>query len=329
MKEMANTKRIKWVDIAKAIAIFAMIQGHTTPYGSPARNFIYSFHMPLFFILTGYTAKEISSFADFKVQLKKDFFHIFLPCVLVHILEGVLSVLIYHENWLTMLQEGWQQFFWGSAIDVYEYRCLGMLWFLIALFWAKTLYNLVQLIFPSKYNGAVYLFFAIWAKALADSQIYLPQSLDVVLMIVLFLYVGKCYRQQQVFFEKYQLPIVLIAFCIWMLCLEQGIYIELGGRQYINFVKGTLGAVSGCLCVFTLAHAMESNKWVANILGYFGRHTMIILCVSSLDWMVLPLWGKSITFAYVARPVIVLLVSVMVIGIKTFLSRSFVDNRVH
>ena len=47
-------KRILWLDIAKAIAIFAMIEGHTAPYGGALRNFIYSFHMPLFFIASYY-----------------------------------------------------------------------------------------------------------------------------------------------------------------------------------------------------------------------------------------------------------------------------------
>ncbi len=41
-------ERIEWVDIAKGIAIIAMIIGH----GCPKRaivSFIFSFHMPLFF----------------------------------------------------------------------------------------------------------------------------------------------------------------------------------------------------------------------------------------------------------------------------------------
>ena len=54
--------RIAWIDIAKAIAIFAMIEGHVVAYGGYARNLIYSFHMPLFFILTGFTIKEVTDF---------------------------------------------------------------------------------------------------------------------------------------------------------------------------------------------------------------------------------------------------------------------------
>ena len=52
-------ERIEWVDIAKGIAIIAMIIGH----GCPKRaivSFIFSFHMPLFFILSGIVYKTNS-----------------------------------------------------------------------------------------------------------------------------------------------------------------------------------------------------------------------------------------------------------------------------
>lgn len=51
---MRKGKRIEWIDVAKAICILLMIAGHTYPVGSKVRNIIFSFHMPLFFILSGY-----------------------------------------------------------------------------------------------------------------------------------------------------------------------------------------------------------------------------------------------------------------------------------
>lgn len=50
---MVSSKRIEWVDIAKGIAIILMVVGHEI--GGNARIFIFSFHMPLFFILSGFT----------------------------------------------------------------------------------------------------------------------------------------------------------------------------------------------------------------------------------------------------------------------------------
>lgn len=50
-----GSKRLDWIDIAMGIAIILVIVGHTVPNPSPLRHAIFSFHMPVFFILAGYT----------------------------------------------------------------------------------------------------------------------------------------------------------------------------------------------------------------------------------------------------------------------------------
>lgn len=50
-----GSKRLDWIDIAKGIAMILVIVGHTVPNPSPLRHAIFSFHMPVFFILAGYT----------------------------------------------------------------------------------------------------------------------------------------------------------------------------------------------------------------------------------------------------------------------------------
>ena len=56
-------KRIDWLDIAKGIAIICTIIGHS--FGKNRIGvFIFSFHMPIFFILSGYTLKKIQ-FSEF------------------------------------------------------------------------------------------------------------------------------------------------------------------------------------------------------------------------------------------------------------------------
>ncbi|WP_270224197.1 acyltransferase family protein [Lactiplantibacillus pentosus] len=49
-------KRIEWIDIAKGIAILAVVVGHTLgPYnGQLFGSLIFAFHMPIFFMLSGY-----------------------------------------------------------------------------------------------------------------------------------------------------------------------------------------------------------------------------------------------------------------------------------
>jgi acyltransferase len=55
---MNTPSRIAWVDHAKALGICLVVLGHTTGLSTFAMNLIYSFHMPLFFFLSGYLLKE-------------------------------------------------------------------------------------------------------------------------------------------------------------------------------------------------------------------------------------------------------------------------------
>lgn len=49
---MDNSKRIDWVDVAKGVGIFLMVMGHSS-MPDAVNRWIYSFHMPLFFLLSG------------------------------------------------------------------------------------------------------------------------------------------------------------------------------------------------------------------------------------------------------------------------------------
>lgn len=48
-------RRIVWVDVCKGIGIILVVLGHT---GSPFVRLIYSFHMLLFFIISGFLVSD-------------------------------------------------------------------------------------------------------------------------------------------------------------------------------------------------------------------------------------------------------------------------------
>ena len=51
------TKRIEWIDIAKGIGIILVVIGHISQI-KVLNDIIYSFHMPLFFIISWYLYKR-------------------------------------------------------------------------------------------------------------------------------------------------------------------------------------------------------------------------------------------------------------------------------
>lgn len=60
-------RRSTFIDIAKGIGIILVVLGHLDTNGQISREVIYSFHMPLFFLLSGIFA---NTKMDFKLYLK-------------------------------------------------------------------------------------------------------------------------------------------------------------------------------------------------------------------------------------------------------------------
>ena len=66
-----NNKRIEWLDIAKGIGILLVILGHCLNINQRSFHLIFTFHMPLFFLLSGYVFKDKVPFFKFnKLNLK-------------------------------------------------------------------------------------------------------------------------------------------------------------------------------------------------------------------------------------------------------------------
>ncbi len=74
---MTDKKRVGWIDAAKGLAILAVILGHSYLYGNPIHAISYSFNVPLFFILAGYTFRP----KPFKQNLATSAKRLLLPYV--------------------------------------------------------------------------------------------------------------------------------------------------------------------------------------------------------------------------------------------------------
>lgn len=78
MGELALKKeRIDWIDIAKGIGIILVVMGHLAAEDQDLKRFIYCFHMPLFFFISGivFNIKNIK----FKKFFIKKFKSVYLP----------------------------------------------------------------------------------------------------------------------------------------------------------------------------------------------------------------------------------------------------------
>ena len=115
MSKQIPLQRIKWIDLTKGVAIFLMVCGHT---GIPSliSNWIWSFHMPLFFIISGML------FCPTKYTNIQKFIHRRIQTLIIPYITFSIIVLATSENRISDLWifEGWMN---GCA-----------LWFLPVLF---------------------------------------------------------------------------------------------------------------------------------------------------------------------------------------------------
>ena len=83
MKKVRGNKRIGYIDYIRAFAIVLMIVGHIIQEDArllmPIHEIIYSFHIPLFFFISGYVFSDNNLKLSTKEYIKKNIKQIMFP----------------------------------------------------------------------------------------------------------------------------------------------------------------------------------------------------------------------------------------------------------
>lgn len=173
--------RIEWIDIAKGIAIFLMVMGHTTipEFGT---KFIWSFHMPLFFIVSGYLYNE---------EKNRDYFLFFLKISRNLLVPYLFFSVINYIGFKFVCTPGCI----NVDIDkIYQTGWLGIaLWFVQVLFITELLYNRfvwLRLKFGISIVAFLLLISYFWGYYLFVKEIMLPYTMSTVFHALVFFSLG-------------------------------------------------------------------------------------------------------------------------------------------
>ena len=84
---MTEQKRIKYLDIARGIAVIAVVVGHIQPSLCPEwlTAWVYSFHLPLFFIISGVLI-NVKKYPKFSLFAKKTFKSLFVQYLILSLM---------------------------------------------------------------------------------------------------------------------------------------------------------------------------------------------------------------------------------------------------
>lgn len=314
--QLVDEKRFVWIDIAKGVAILLVIAGHLYPFGSLVRNIIYSFHMPIFFILTGYTIKVNGDEKQLLSRTLRDLKKIIVPYLLTTSIIKVLEMMYFNgQDPVTTMSNILPRLWFASGVSYQGYAALGMLWFLPTLFWSKLLFRLVNYKFPKKEdNLVIFLFLTILGLVISHHR-WLPQNFDIVLVSTLFVCFGYLLKESKWLFNKYYMLTLVISFSFWCFVWQKGTFIELATRSYPQFALSFLGAIAGSISVFYLSKTMGEIQILKTVGTFLGRNSLIILLVHSVDYIWFskgPLQGVQMIESHIAKTVVYIAVDVAI-----------------
>lgn len=269
-----SSKRLDWIDIAKGIAIILVIVGHTVPNPSPLRHAVFSFHMPVFFFLAGYTFRP----KPWRELLSGSVPRLLVPYLVLALAWQVPTFLMSGAP-LTggTLVAGLETIVFASGVDVpgLGVAAVGMAWFLAALFTSRLLFNALMVLFDGREVGVVYQGAACAVIAFCGLSVsrllgvYLPLDLDLSCYIVLLMWAGYTVRHRGLE-PSVDKPLLFIGFDVVWLTFAALSGLELSSRRVDGFVIATIAALAGSYCVCWVSMAIEKMKAMP-ILGAFGR----------------------------------------------------------
>nr|WP_316046916.1 acyltransferase family protein [Planococcus glaciei] len=85
-------QRLTWVDITKGFLMILVVIGHFSgpmPTEFPLVKYIYWFHMPAFFLLSGLFFKPITDNQQLKPAIQKRFMQLLVPYIFFFIVADV------------------------------------------------------------------------------------------------------------------------------------------------------------------------------------------------------------------------------------------------
>ncbi len=130
--------RIKYLDVAKFIGIFCIFLGHFGDSAGNAYTFVFNFHVPLFFFLSG-CAESLSRDTSWYKYIFKNVKNILLPFYIFAILSIVLNCVV--NNTHTEVLQNFIDILKGC---IRNHFFAGSLWFLTCLFVIKIVFYFLR-----------------------------------------------------------------------------------------------------------------------------------------------------------------------------------------
>ena len=263
-----------WIDNAKAIGIGLIIWGHmiSTGLGSSCLEFInvfiYSFHIPMFFMLAGYNAKtDHCTIREYVIKKSK---RVLVPAVVLYLLS--IPILINKVDLDEMS-------LWTILAVVFYGRGLCIInepiWFFICMFQVYLVAKLIN-IFNSK--TSLIITTCLWSFLAGFLCTILPNitsylGFNKFIIGLFFFSAGMLFRRfkQTDIINAYYITIIV---AIWLLSTYYNGKVSLYGFNLGNYAFYTISGIGGSIIYFYLMRKIKE----ISLLREYSSNTVFIIC---------------------------------------------------
>lgn len=289
---IAHLNRKQEFDILKGLLIVCVVMGHTAT-GIPFTD-VFWFHMPAFFMITGFLTRSWLSPIDIfhAIKIKDKFILSRLAKYLIpYFTYCFVFYLIFHTE--PVLKNIVRVFYAGSNnVTIYSFPYwyinalfIGILMMGICVTWKKMYqYGFIAVIWIFLHTGLIHLL-----------PVPLPWGIDNALGSVVFLYIG--YLAKDIQYKKWHLLFLLLPFIFIVLneYTNLNYKINMMGMVYEHFMLDIIVPLSFTYLFYRLSCFITRMPLICTITAYLGQASITIYFVhAAILWIIRDNFDDSI-----------------------------------
>ncbi len=281
-----------YIAIAKALGIILMVMGHS---GCPTiiNNFLYLFHMPLFFFFSGYFFKKTNNKSSYINFCTKKIKGLYIPYLKWSIGFLILHNLFYQINIYSYITNSYkyelndfiEQTIKTIAMTDYE-LLIRPFWFIKELLYTTISVATIDYLsnhFIPKLHRFFILLVALISAFITNNLPPIPLigNISLLLLSITFYYSGILYKK----YEYYLNPSFKLLTICFIITFIRSYYlpspIDMRFLTKMNTIPYYIFSLIGILMIICISTKLN-NCIIKNHLYYIGNHTMPILALNLL-----------------------------------------------
>lgn len=301
-----HLRRIEWLDIARAISIILVVLGHSST-SKYLVTYIYSFHLPLFFVISGYlfTQKEMSCLNYMKNRAKT----ILVPYFVFSFLTYFIYIAIYAVSsnktkypYSIVLKQLAGIFYSNGTIWMdFNYT----IWFLTCMFIVQLMFFLIMKYIKNNFQlvGILVASSIVGYLGSVFMPVRLPWSIDVAFTAIVFYGAGYLLRnnihkvKNILNIDELSIKSCLIIITI---CCGINIYfgnlngrIDMNNNYYNHYIYFYIASFAGIFGYLMISYVVREVQW-SKLLLYIGRNTLTIFALHPIAFLAMNLILKYV-----------------------------------